>query len=168
MSRSRLSLVGSILKKLQENVRASSVTFQKSAYCRPVVLNQVYSNCRARHRALSSSPRPGKIRSASAATGRISKTASPSKAIARILDPDSMAIAGSVERAIAPTPARLRKSLRFNVVLTPALLDEHKCRKGSLASFVSRGAWDRNSLGRSTLVNFELHFDIDLNRDGLA
>jgi hypothetical protein len=51
-----------------------------------------------------------------------------------ILAPDTAAITGSAESAAvaAPAPTKLTKSLRFNVVLTPAILDEHHRRKASL------------------------------------
>jgi len=75
----------------------------------------VYSNCRVRQSALNSAPRPGKICSDRAATGRTSNTARPSNAMARIFALDTAAITGSGDSAIAaaPTPMKFTNSLRF-------------------------------------------------------
>ena len=118
-------LVSSSLRDLQENTRAFSVACQKSAYCRPTVRRPVYSNCRVRHAELISRvqerpARPGRQQAADR------KPPAHRNAIALILALDTAAITGSAESAAAaPAPTKLTKSLRFNVVLTPVILDEH-------------------------------------------
>src|SRR5580704_6766847 len=113
MSRSLSAFVSSSFRDLQAKVSACSVTCEKSRYFRPRVRSHVYSNCCLRQRALISSPRPGKMRSVKAATGRRSKTANPSSAMALMLLSDDAAITDSAESAVTAPANRLTKFLLF-------------------------------------------------------
>src|SRR6202034_1243525 len=113
MSRSLSAFVSSSFRDLQVKSSACSVTCEKSIYFRPRVRSHVYSNCCLRQRAPISSPRPGKRCSVNTATGRRSKTANPSSAMALILLSDDAAITDSAESAVTAPANRLTKFLLF-------------------------------------------------------